>query len=69
MFPDEYKFTDGFISLIKKIDSSSSGAETKLNKADALFQTNKAVLENRISKYKLQDIKKAMDELWGKYKD
>lgn len=69
MFPDEYRFTDGFVSLIKKIDSSSSDAETKLNKADELFQTNKAVLQNRISKFKLQDIKKAMDELFNKYKD
>lgn len=69
MFPDEYRFTDGFISLIKKIDSSSSDAETKLNKADELFKTNKAVLQNRISKFKLQDIKKAMDELFNKYKD
>lgn len=69
MFPDEYKFTDGFISLINKIDGSSIDAKTKKEKADLLFKTNKAVLENRISKYKLQDIKKAMDELWGKYKD
>lgn len=68
MFPDEYRFTDGFISLIKKIDSSSSDAETKLNKADELFKTNKAVLQNRISKFKLQDIKKAMDELFNKYR-
>lgn len=69
MFPDEYKFTDGFISLINKIDGSSIDAKTKKEKADLLFKTNKAVLQNRISKYKLQDIKKAMDELWGKYKD
>lgn len=69
MFPDEYRFTDGFISLIKKIDSSSSDAETKLNKADELFKTNKAVLQNRISKFKLQDIKKAMDELFNKYRN
>lgn len=69
MFPDEYKFTDGFISLINKIDGSSIDAKTKKEKADLLFKTNKAVLQNRISKYKLQDIKKAMDELWNKYKD
>lgn len=69
MFPDEYKFTDGFISLINKIDGSSIDAKTKKEKADLLFKTNKAVLQNRISKYKLQEIKKAMDELWGKYKD
>lgn len=69
MFDDEYKFTDGFISLINKIDGSSIDAKTKKEKADLLFKTNKAVLQNRISKYKLQDIKKAMDELWGKYKD
>lgn len=69
MFPDEYKFTDAFISLINKIDNSSIDGKTKKEKADLLFKTNKAVLQNRISKFKLQDVKKAMDELFNKYKD
>ena len=69
MFPDEYKFTDGFISLINKIDGSSTDAKTKKEKADLLFKTNKAVLENRISKFKLSDIKQSMDDLFNKHKD
>lgn len=69
MFPDEYKFTDGFIALLKKIDGSAIEPKVKLEKADLLFKTNKAVLENRISKFKLSDIKESMDDLWNKYKD
>ena len=69
MFPDEYKFTDGFIALLKKIDGSAIEPKVKLQKADLLFKTNKAVLENRISKFKLSDIKKSMDDLFNKHRD
>lgn len=69
IFPDEYKFADGFISLIKKIDASSVEAKIKLEKADLLFKTNKVVLENRISKLKKTDIKQAMDNLFNKYRN
>nr|AOE13319.1 hypothetical protein [uncultured bacterium] len=69
MFPDEYKFTDGFIALLKKIDGSAIEPKVKLEKADLLFKTNKAVLENRISKFKLSDIKKSMDDLFNKHRD
>jgi hypothetical protein len=67
--PDEYRFTEAFTKLIKTIDSSSAAATTKKEKADLLYKTNKAVLENRISKYKLSDIKQAMDDLYNKYRD
>jgi|TARA_R110001592_G_scaffold65127_1_gene200010 hypothetical protein len=69
MFPDEYKFTDGFIALLKKIDGSAIEPKVKLEKADLLFKTNKAVLENRISKFKLSDIKQSMDDLFNKHRD
>jgi|TARA_R110000744_G_scaffold44317_5_gene98965 hypothetical protein len=69
MFPDEYKFTDGFIALLKKIDGSAIEPKVKLEKADLLFKTNKVVLENRISKFKLSDIKKSMDDLFNKHRD
>lgn len=69
MFPDEYKFTDGFIALLKKIDGSAIEPKVKLEKADLLFKTNKAVLENRISKFKLSDIKESMDDLFNKHRD
>lgn len=69
MFPDEYKFTDGFIALLKKIDDSATEPKVKLEKADLLFKTNKAVLENRISKFKLSDIKQSMDDLFIKHRD
>lgn len=69
MFPDEYKFTDGFIALLKKIDGSTIEPKVKLEKADLLFKTNKAVLENRISKFKLSDIKESMDDLFNKHRD
>tara|TARA_R110000803_G_scaffold105482_8_gene173696 strand:+ start:1200 stop:1412 length:213 start_codon:yes stop_codon:yes gene_type:complete len=68
-FPDEYRFTEAFTKLIKTIDNSSADATTKKQKADLLFKTNKAVLENRVSKFKLSDIKQAMDDLYNKYKD
>ena len=69
MFPDEYKFTDGFIALLKKIDGSAIEPKVKLEKADLLFKTNKVVLENRISKFKLSDIKQSMDDLFNKHRD
>ena len=69
MFPDEYKFTDGFIALLKKIDGSAIEPKVKLEKADLLFETNKAVLGNRISKFKLSDIKQSMDDLFNKHRD
>tara|TARA_R110001592_G_scaffold152963_1_gene380946 strand:- start:247 stop:480 length:234 start_codon:yes stop_codon:yes gene_type:complete len=64
---DEYKFTEAFVKVIKKITSAEVSNQEKLTKADMLYKHNIDCIKKLISAEKII-IKNLMDDVFRHYK-